>query len=737
MNFLFNLKNITVKEPCEVVKLAGGKGFGLWQVDRILSCYPVTHIISSELFRDFKKNFKKISNYNELKVEAEQFIADKLLGHIKQLPDILYAVRSSATIEDSSLRSFAGMFETRLNVSRKDIPKEMAEVWLSSLGKRVKDYLNTDELIEMSVLIQPMIQPKFSGVCFSKHPLPKNLHEADNFLIELIPGLGDKLAQGQLTPVCLSGAYDSLMNCSDYKWLPELLSSAVKLEEFTSGPVDIEFAVDNADKLWILQQRPITMIMNSNTLDMTGYKKAYKRTLNSLDIEFLINGCRRHLASYLEVQADLAKWMVMITNKNDGQQELWINELVDESIVKQISELIIHDRYYLKRLETRYEYYHNKILNWRRCAWAMEDTALSKRLLDFFEFADHINAHYYAPMHVIEALSCLILNEMRTLDAEKADDNFFMLATHSADTLMQFFMLECQKINRLTLNKLGHIPDKIRDLPKDLQEKISDLEERYGFLNCHQPYENPYTSQEILEMIKNPQEEKAHESQIDKLKVKYTSSSVWQNLFAHLCVWLSIRNQQMEYLYYAYSKAAAFLRNVGTKVNMSLSEVWNSNKDSLVNALGRGKNEIKQFKREKLVIVNDGRKTLVSDEIDVVFPVQDKGFSNIKGRTVCGKGQIEGNIKVAFSPKDLETLSVCQEKTIVVTGMTTPDFVPLLIKGASALITDEGGILCHAAIIAREIHLPCIVGTGIASEKLRDGQKVKINLDKAEIEIIS
>lgn len=58
--------------------------------------------------------------------------------------------------------------------------------------------------------------------------------------------------------------------------------------------------------------------------------------------------------------------------------------------------------------------------------------------------------------------------------------------------------------------------------------------------------------------------------------------------------------------------------------------------------------------------------------------------------------------------------------------MTTPDYIPLMIK-ASGIITDKGGILCHAAIVARELNKPCIVGTENATAVLKTGDEVMMN----------
>ena len=63
---------------------------------------------------------------------------------------------------------------------------------------------------------------------------------------------------------------------------------------------------------------------------------------------------------------------------------------------------------------------------------------------------------------------------------------------------------------------------------------------------------------------------------------------------------------------------------------------------------------------------------------------------------------------------------------VLVTHMTAPDWVPLMRK-ASAIVTDSGGMTCHAAIVSRELGIPCVVGTGDATQKLRDGELVTVD----------
>ncbi|EKE15802.1 MAG: hypothetical protein ACD_11C00103G0004 [uncultured bacterium] len=76
-----------------------------------------------------------------------------------------------------------------------------------------------------------------------------------------------------------------------------------------------------------------------------------------------------------------------------------------------------------------------------------------------------------------------------------------------------------------------------------------------------------------------------------------------------------------------------------------------------------------------------------------------------------------------------------EEGDVLVTGMTNPQMIPLL-KKASAIVTDEGGITCHAAIISRELKKPCIVGTKIATQVLKNGDLIEVDANEGIVRII-
>ena len=73
---------------------------------------------------------------------------------------------------------------------------------------------------------------------------------------------------------------------------------------------------------------------------------------------------------------------------------------------------------------------------------------------------------------------------------------------------------------------------------------------------------------------------------------------------------------------------------------------------------------------------------------------------------------------------------------ILVTGMTDPNFVPLMKKSA-AIITDAGGMLSHAAIVSRELRIPCIVGTKHAKKILKSGDYIEVDANKGAIQILN
>lgn len=156
------------------------------------------------------------------------------------------------------------------------------------------------------------------------------------------------------------------------------------------------------------------------------------------------------------------------------------------------------------------------------------------------------------------------------------------------------------------------------------------------------------------------------------------------------------------------------------------------NKNALHQTLNLRKNGSAIFIHNKIRIFQNGG----TDELNNLFKQdilsqQTAQIDFIKG-TVASSGNFKGSIKII---NNFDQFKNFQKNDILVTSMTRPEFVPIM-KLAGAIITDEGGITCHAAIVSRELGIPCIVGTKIATQVLHDGDMVEVDAFHGVIKFI-
>jgi phosphohistidine swiveling domain-containing protein len=100
---------------------------------------------------------------------------------------------------------------------------------------------------------------------------------------------------------------------------------------------------------------------------------------------------------------------------------------------------------------------------------------------------------------------------------------------------------------------------------------------------------------------------------------------------------------------------------------------------------------------------------------------KDVGVVEVKGLCACA-GTAVGPARVVTSAAELAKL---ERGDVLVTYQTTPDFVRAM-KRASAIVTNEGGITCHAAIVSRELGVPCVTGTRVATQVFKDGDVLQV-----------
>jgi pyruvate,water dikinase len=177
-----------------------------------------------------------------------------------------FAVRSSATVEDAAGMSFAGQFESILNVRGADaLLAAIKTCWLSLFSERALVYLAKQrvpaEKVKMAVLVQEMVEAEHAGVVFTADPLTG---ATDRFVVECVSGLGEGLVQGTVQPErmvvekrtgrVLASPENELLSSAT---LEHLCDFARRTERLFGAPQDIEWAQRDGE-LFLLQSRPIT-----------------------------------------------------------------------------------------------------------------------------------------------------------------------------------------------------------------------------------------------------------------------------------------------------------------------------------------------------------------------------------------------------------------------------------------------------------------------------------------------
>lgn len=112
-------------------------------------------------------------------------------------------------------------------------------------------------------------------------------------------------------------------------------------------------------------------------------------------------------------------------------------------------------------------------------------------------------------------------------------------------------------------------------------------------------------------------------------------------------------------------------------------------------------------------------------------PIDTSEIKEFKGQSAY-LGKIEGVVRIVTKEADINKV---KESEILVCPMTLPTFA-IAMKKAAAFVTDEGGITCHAAIVAREMKKPCIIGTKIATQVLKDGDLIELDANNGKVSIL-
>lgn len=771
----------------ELQSLAGGKGCMLSKMFQAGYPVPDGFVILPSAF-----------NENNLNEDAWNKIKHYLKEIRKDNESVLFAVRSSALSEDSAQASFAGEFETVLNVNTdEEIQSAIYEVFSSRESERVKAYSSVqgmDQSHQIAVVIQIMIQSEISGVLFTADPITGS-HESmtGNFVF----GLGEQLVSGEANayPFNIMRPKRKYEGPPEFKkYASELYKYASKLETEYGAHQDIEWAVSNG-KLYILQARPITTLITGNpdtyewndTLDgdflwtNTNVGEAMSDVftplswsiIRALDEEqmtipgyYLFSGniCGRAytnisyaLSLYPAFGKDiksLIKTMSEVFGQMPEEIEIPIYPFSKLGLIKGMAPKLKHRLKNIIKASKEIPEHLNESPNLcRRMTETIKEVKTKEELIDLWKTE-------ILPFN-FKALWIALAGGRKMVIANKLKDELIKVAgIEDTNTLMSNFrgdssleslgpIIGISKIITGEMNreeyriKYGHrgphefelsIPHPGEDetwLEKQIDEfKNSNTDVEKLLNKQHDQYE------EALRRLKEnfPKEANNFEKKIVKVaeaaRLRESVRSEWTRAFR---------------VNRAFALKAGELTGIGNDIFfLYINEVLDllSGNDLALNHIAVRKKNYKKYKSLPPLpsiirgrfdpfkwVKNSNRRV---DYYDESMPITAQDSETLKG-FAGASGKIEGVVRILTNPEEGENL---KKGEILVASTTNVGWTPLFPK-ASAIITDIGAPLSHAAIVARELGIPAVVGCGNATTKLKTGDKVIVDGGHGVVQILN
>jgi pyruvate,water dikinase len=741
--------------PLDLVqKDLGGKTKGLQKLMEQALPVPETFICSMDAYRRYKKQELKI--LEEIREELSDIIAEEKK----------YIVRSSADIEDSSNHSYAGQFKTVPYVNGLDeIIDAIKIVWDSASLSIVKDYSsrkNIEQKIDLSVIIQEMVNPEVSGVVFTKNPL----NGEDEIIVEGITGSSDKILQKGLNPDRWIYRQGRLIDkppepCVGEKIIIEIAQKSKMLEDELGFPLDLEWVYSD-DRVWWIQLREITkrgrQNCYSNIISSEQLPGLIKPLIWSINIP-LVCGAWVNLIEEMVGPTDLepenmAKQFYYRAYYNmsalgDVFEEIGVPRDSLEAmmgyggdkgagfrprpplrLMRRIIRFMIGKTFYEGKLEAHLRESENRIKNF-------ED----KTVTDSFEALEAIDAlfRYNQRAAYFVIVSQLLHSVFHKMIRGRILKRGIRLEEVSLEPTIPGLdpRHSLRELNE-SLKALDKVNPNMQDLLEedDFREKYQNFVDEFGHLSdSGNDFSQPTwaeTPEHVLNLIQYH-----NNLQLDPHTPK-TAGKIekW---------WLYKKTSRLhglrEKISFNYVKSYGLFRRYFLLIGKDLVD-----KDVIEEELDifyLTYQEIKQLVSEpthddkKGQIIKIKKKMEKAGSLELPTEIFGEEEPPIINRKVYSKnlngipassGYHEGIIRQVKTTKDFHKV---KKDEVVVIPFSDVSWSPIFSK-AGAIISESGGLLSHAAVVAREYNIPAIVGVKNAFN-IPDGSQVMVDGFKGSI----
>lgn len=698
--YIYDLQDKVLKSDTQIL---GGKGFSLHEMVKNNINVPDAFVISSELFHDLmvkQEIFHKVeillgkarvSSFDEVSeistkirlilsgiVIPEEFKKD-ILKQFESSGFSKVSVRSSATLEDGKENAWAGQLETFLNISQNNLLESIKKCWLSLYSERALVYMKENNFLHkkvgVAVVIQKMIDSEVSGVGFSINPTDG---DANIVIIESIYGLGEFMVAGSVTP-------DSYYISKDQRMIIQknLVSQKKKL---------------------VLDKESGTVVIKTDDAKDGNVKMTDSQYLNLFD---KIISCE-----------NLFKW------PQDVEWALKNNKLyiLQSRPITAISSNLIPDFSEYTKIYTAENIFPPLFM----------DLAISAKYLPF------------DGLFLFDNYKTTLLIENKSLIKSKAIGSNVLLSPKYYLQFRKEAMVIKKEIRRIKLDI-----KKVKD--KNTIKKILD---NYFYIFKKAIYQYSFT--EFFYTI--GAEEKILRELRDELGDRVYPSIIYDLVSGNNKTKISKAvGMQINFLERAGEEKLSF-REIMNELSMLIEDIF-----ELISLQLKIDTDILEFLTVEefknflngsltddlaMVIYDARRRYFVQKAEDgKVFIYQGQEAKNLVefykkteinsgGKKWVGRGVFAGfytgvvkRIPYFMNTNDEEYLKCInnfKEGDILLARSTGPELTPI-IKKAGAIISEEGGIMSHAAVVCREFKKPGVVGIPNIFESLSDGARVYVD----------
>lgn len=743
---------------------AGGKGRSLAILRKNKLPVPDGFIILSNSF----ENGKLVNGAKK-----------ELQCYINRLKDsYTYAVRSSAIGEDGDNASFAGAYDTILDVKKNEVLNAVDVVANSALSQRVIMYAKNKNILagNIAIVVQKYISPDYAGVLFTSDCISAS---AAKMVGNYVEGVGEKLVSGQ------ANAKEFTIDVFKYKFTGEkeiekygtkIFKYATKIRNIYGVPQDIEWAIKN-NKVYILQSRPITSLrrFNRDTYEINGslsgeylFSKTnvgeiFMQALSPVTYGILENICSMIGVdcfidnicgqAYCNLSVICSTLVAMgvprkkaysiisdIAGNIPDNVEVPIFPVDRKKFLKKVRKLVFSKK---TKQEMSKKEFRNNIANIAdKLIVKIHSLNTNEELFDFWvkQGDNYMNNVMQA---IVTGLSVKPLLSTRNKLIKVAGEK---LANELCSNCSSGGVLESMK------PLLG-----IEDI---LQGKMTKEEyvKRYGHrcanemeLACPYPYEDPSFVDDLINkrleskvdayLLKNNQEKAYNDAVLEFIK-KFPKKEKWLNnalkkFSTATYTRENIRSQSVKIfcVLREFLLQTAKINGLGDNIFMLYFEetmsLLKGDTSVLTNIDERRKNYNKYLNMPQFPNLIYGRfepdKWIKSDgkRLDY-YRFGEEG--NVDGESVIkgfqgAAGVVTGRVRVLHN---LECASELLQGEILVTTATNIGWTPIFPM-VSGIITDIGAPLSHAAIVAREFGIPAVVGCRNATQLLKTGDVVTVD----------